>query len=250
MNEQVRDDEIEIDLLEVFQVLKSKLLILVLSLALGVGLAAGGTKLLITPQYSATSTIYILTKTTSVTSLADIQMGAALTADFKNLATTRTVIEEVIDQLSLDTTYEELLSSITVENPTDTHFLKTTVENPDPKLAKEISNTMSKVIANKVAEIMTTDKPTTVEKAIVAKTPSSPSLMKNSAIGGLLFLFLAIAIILLKHFMDDTIKNSEDVEKYLGCNTLAAIPIERGREREAKKRKNSSHKSSAKQKRA
>ncbi|MDD3404443.1 MAG: Wzz/FepE/Etk N-terminal domain-containing protein [Hespellia sp.] len=237
MNEQIRDDEIEIDLIEIFQILKGKILILIMSLVLGVVLVGGATKLFITPMYSATSTIYILTKTTSVTSLADIQMGSALTADFQSLATTRTVLEEVIEELDLNMTYEELLGTITITNPTDTHFLQTTVENADPKLAKEISNTMSNVTAEKVAEIMTTDKPTMVEKAVIAKNPSSPNVKKNGAIGGLLFLILTMAIILLRYFMDDTLKNEEDVEKYLGINTLAAIPIERGQERELKRRR-------------
>lgn len=237
MNEQIRDEEIEIDLVEVFQLLKSKILVLFMSLVLGVVLVGGATKLFVTPMYSATSTIYILTKTTSVTSLADIQMGSALTADFQSLATTRTVIDEVIDELNLDMTYNELLERITIENPTDTHFLKTTVEDPNPKVAKDISNTMATVIADKVAEIMTTDKPTTVEKAIAAKSPSSPNVMKNAAIGGLLFMIVAMGIILLRYFMDDTLKNEEDVQKYLGMNTLAAIPIERSREREQMKKR-------------
>lgn len=250
MNEQqIRDDEIEIDLLEVFQVLRRRIGIILLSLIVGVVLVAGATKLFITPQYSATSTIYILTKTTSVTSLADIQMGSALTADFQSLATTRTVIEEVIDNLKLDTTYEEMLGTITIENPTDTHFLKTTVENPDPELAKDISNEMSQVISEKVAEIMTTDKPTTVEKATEAKKPSSPNVLKNGLIGGLLFMMVAIAIILLQYFMDDSLKNSDDVEKYLGVNTLAAIPIERGREKEQQKKRKTTKKAAASSKR-
>ena len=36
------------------------------------------------PMYSSSSMIYILTKTTSVTSLADIQMGEKLTVDFES----------------------------------------------------------------------------------------------------------------------------------------------------------------------
>lgn len=237
MNGQVKDEEMEIDLLELFHVLWRKIVVIVFCFILGVVLAGVGTKLLITPQYSATSTIYILSKTTSLTSMADIQLGAALTGDFKSLATTRTVVEEVIDQLNLDTTYGALVSTITVENPADTHFLKTTVKNPDPKLAMEISNAMSSVIADKVAEIMATDKPTTVEKAIEATSPVSPNVQKNALLGGVLLAFLSIAVILLRYFMDDTIKNEDDVEKYLGLNTLAAIPFEKIRSREQKRKR-------------
>ena len=97
MDNQVREEEVEIDLLELFQVLLGKIGIIILSLVIGAALLFGGTKFLVTPQYSSTSMIYILTKTTSVTSLADIQMGSQLTKDFAILATSRPVVNNVID---------------------------------------------------------------------------------------------------------------------------------------------------------
>jgi hypothetical protein len=37
---------------------------------------------------------------------------------------------------------------------------------------------------------------------------------------------LPAGIIIVLHLMDDTIKNSEDIEKYLGMTTLGMIPRE------------------------
>ena len=34
--------------------------------------------------------------------------------------------------------------------------------------------------------------------------------------------------------MDDTIKTEEDVKKYLGLNTLASLPVEKGLKRKGK----------------
>ena len=95
-------EETEIDLLELFQAMLHKLWLIVLLLVLGAGVAFGATKLFITPMYTASSEIYILTKTTSVTSLADIQMGAQITSDFAVLATSRPVVENVIKDLDLN----------------------------------------------------------------------------------------------------------------------------------------------------
>ena len=82
---------------------------------------------------------------------------------------------------------------------------------------------MADATADRVAEIMVTDRPTIVEEAIVAKNPSSPSLFRNVLMGGALGLILAAAILIVRHLMDDTIKTEEDVEKYLQLNTLAAF---------------------------
>ena len=221
------DDEREIDLLELFPVLLQKAWVIILCMVIGAGLAFGGTKMLLTPKYSASSQIYILTKTTSVTSLADIQMGAQLTVDFEVLAKSRPVVEEVIDELNLDYTYEELVGMITTLNPSDTRILKMTVENEDPNLAKEIANAMAEVTAERVAYIMTTDKPKIVEEAVTPEKPSSPSTVKNTALGGILGAVLAMGIIVIIYLMNDTIQTEEDVRKYLDLNTLAALPLEK-----------------------
>ena len=81
-------------------------------------------------------------------------------------------------------------------------------------------------VLDAVAEIMSTDRPTIVEDAVAPEEPSSPSLLKNIAIGGAIGLILAMAVVILRFLMDDTIKTEEDVTKYLDLNTLAALPVD------------------------
>lgn len=225
MKEQIKDDEIEIDLMELFHVLVKNAWALILCLVLGAAVAFGGTKLFITPQYEATSMIYILSKSTSISSYLDVQLGQQLTVDFETLATTRTVVETVINELELDTTYEQLSNDITVENPSGTQILKIKVQNPDPVLAKDISNAMSEATANRIAEVMMTDKPTIADVAVTPEHPVSPSTAKNTVIGGILGLLAAAAFISIRALMDDTIVDKDDVTKYLGLTTLASIPL-------------------------
>ena len=227
MEEQrIANDEIEIDLREIAGVLIRKLKVLVLCLLAGALIAGGVTRFLITPLYTGTSMIFILTKTTSVTSLADIQLGSELTTDFVMLATSRPTLEQVIEDLDLDMERQELAGMITVSNPTNTRILQIDVENPDPQLAADISNALADTTADAVAEIMSTDRPTIVEDAVAPEHPSSPSLLKNIAIGGAIGLILAMAVVILRFLMDDTIKTEEDVTKYLDLNTLAALPVD------------------------
>lgn len=223
------DDELEIDLGELIHFLIHKLWILILCFIIGASLAFGYTKFLVTPQYSATSMIFILTKTTSVTSLADIQMGAQLTVDFETLAKSRPVVEEVIDTLDLDLTYEQALKLITTENPADTRILKLTVTYPDPEMAKKMSNSLADATADQVADVMSTDKPNIAERAVTPKNPSSPNTVKNTALGALIGLVLAAGVLVVKFLLNDTIETEEDVRKYLNLHTLAAVPLEKGR---------------------
>ena len=74
--EKYTHDEVEIDLMDLFYLIRSRLWIIILSGAI-VALAAGlYSNYMITPIYSSKTQLYILSKSTSITSLADIQIGS------------------------------------------------------------------------------------------------------------------------------------------------------------------------------
>ena len=225
-----RDDEMEIDLLELFSTLLQRwYLILVCALIFGAA-AFGYTKYFITPQYEASSMIYILStkQATDLSMALDIQTSKQLTADFEILAKSRPVVEAVIDNLELDTDYETLVKRITVENPSNTFVLKMTAKDPDPEMACNLSNALSDATAEQVAKVMDTDKPNKVEEAAIPKEPVSPNVMKNTLLGVIGGAFLMCAFVTFMHIMDDRIKTEEDIAKYLELNTLATIPLNKG----------------------
>lgn len=230
MEEQMRNDEIEINLIELFHALMKKLWLIILCLIVGAVAMGGYTKFFITPQYQASSMIYILGRETNISGV-NLQLSQQLTVDFETLAKSRPVIERVIEKLDLSYSYSEVSSMITVENPTDTSILKMIVTNPDPELAADIANQMADATADRVAEVMVTDKPSTVEDAVVPTAPVSPNLKKNIMIGGLAGAVLAAGVVTLLFLMDDTLKSEEDIRRYLGLNTLAAVPREKKRKR-------------------
>lgn len=234
MEERIKDTEMgEIDLLEVANVIWQKIWAVIMCFVIGAVLFGGYTKMMVTPQYTATSMIYILGRTTSISSIDELQLSSALTADFTIMAKSRAVINGVIKEMDLNMTYDQLKKSVNITNPSDSHILQIEVTNPDPKLAKDISNTMANAVAENIASVMATDKPSIAEKAITPGAPSSPNLMKNIAMGGLVGAALAVGLIVLGYVMDDTIKTEEDVRKYLQINTLASVSLEKKRRKKS-----------------
>lgn len=209
-------EELEIDLQELFYVLLGKIWVLLGGLLLGGLLALLYTVLCVTPMYSSTSSLYILSKSTTLTSLTDIQLGTQLTQDYMVLAKSRTVVEEVIEELDLDLSYSEFLDRVTVSNENNTRILSLTVTNEDPYMAKLIVDKYAEVTAHKTSSIMDTEIPNVVENGVVEKTPVSPDILKNVLIGAFLVFFLLAAVIVVRYLLDDSIKGSDDVEKYLG----------------------------------
>lgn len=218
-------DEMEIDLLEIFGVLMSRIWLILL---VGVLFAAGTgvfCKFFVTPLYTSTTQLCILSNTT-IASLQDLAIGTQLTQDYIVVVQSRPVVEQVIENLELDMTYEELLAVTTVKNPEDTRILSISVTNPDPTLAKQIVDQYAQVSRKRIAKLMDINEPGIVEEGHVAEGKTSPTTTKNAMIAGVLGVLLASAFVIIRYMMDDTIKSSEDIERYLGLNTLGILPIE------------------------
>lgn len=237
--EKYANEEVEIDLKDLFYLIKSRLWIIVLSGTI-VALAAGlYSNLMITPIYSSKTQLYILSKSTSITSLADIQIGTQLTQDYMVLVKSRPVVNRVIENIHLNMTYEEMVGKISVSNPNNTRILEIKVDYPNAYLAKEIADEFAHVSTEQIAKIMATDKPAIVDEGNLPACPSSPNVKRNALIGGILGALFAAGIIIVLHMMDDTIKDSDDVEKYLGLSTLGLIPMEDGKVGKTKSNKKS-----------
>ena len=226
MENQRERDEIEIDLLKVFQILLDRIW-LILSAGLFMALICFAVSMFVLiPTYESTTKIYILNKTenNSVT-YSDVQMGTQLTKDYAELINSRYVLEEVIQQLLLDLEYRELLKKVSVTTPTDTRIVAITVEDTDPVQAMNIANSIRETASEHIQNVMDIEAVNVVETANMPTEKAGPSVIKWTLIGGLLGIFLICAVILVQYLMDDTIKSSEDVEKYLGVSTLALIPM-------------------------
>ncbi len=224
MLEKQNDESMEIDLLEIIGVLWKKVWIIILCFCIGaVGMAAY-TKFMITPMYQATATIYILSGDTI--SVGELQLGAQVSPDYVEIAKSRTTLKNTIARAGLEekVSIGELAEGVSVETQESTHFLKINVRNANAKYAQLLANTLAEEMSDRVVTVMNMEKPSIVEKALEPVAPISPNLMKNVAVGGLAGFAIAAAVIILLYFMDDTIKNEEDVRKYLGINVLAALP--------------------------
>lgn len=225
------NDEMEIDLLQLFYALKNKIWFILAAMIIGGGLAGAYSKFLITPQYSSTSMMYILSKETTLTSLADLQIGSQLTEDYKVIVNSRPVLGEVIDSLALDMSYEQLLAKVSIGNPTDTRILTVTVTDPDPYRAKAIVDCVAETASDYIGEIMEMIPPKIIENGTVATRETSPSNGKNAVLGALAGMVLVCGVIVIQVIMNDTVRTEEDVERYLGLSVLASVPLREGEER-------------------
>jgi capsular polysaccharide biosynthesis protein len=220
----IDESEEEIDLLEILLEFKKRIVVILAATILGGAIAAAYSFLALTPQYTSTAMMYILSKETTLTSLADLQIGSQLTKDYKVIVTSRPVLEEVVDQLDLDITYKTLKKKVTIDNPTDTRILSISATDSDPELAKKIADQVAATSSEYIGDIMEMVPPKMIESGEIPTEKSSPSHSKNIMLGMIAGLVLMCGLITLEVVLNDTIRTEEDVAKHLGLTVLASVP--------------------------
>lgn len=224
----------QIDLLEVFAALKRKLWLILLAAFIGGAGAGAFSKLVLIPEYSSTAMLYVLSKETTLTSLADLQIGSQLTKDYRIIVTSRPVLQDVIQSLNLDFDYKELRKKITLENPSESRILTITITDPDPNLAKMIVDKVAYTASDYIGEIMEMVPPKMIEDGEVAIQPEGPNNAKNALMGAMAGAMLVCGIVTMGVVLNDTIQSEEDVEKYLNLTVLASVPLREGESKKAK----------------
>ena len=236
MQEQQRD-EMEIDLMELFSVVWHNLL-LIIEIGLCVGaLAFLFSSLLVPKQYVSTTKVYILNRQSDSVNVtySDLQSGATLTKDYRELIKSLPVMEKVVAQLNLDISPEKLAEKITVNSPADTRIIEISVSDTDPYMANAMANAVRIAASAQISQVMDIEAVNIVQKASYPDHAYSPSVMKNTMLGCILGAILTIAVLFVLYLLDDTIKTPDDVEKVLGMSVLGTIPILKGEEGKKKK---------------
>lgn len=222
----VQNEEIEIDIGHILSILWDKIMVIIATgiiVGLGAFLVA---KFFITPQYESETKLYVLNRANdSATTLSDVQLSTQLTKDYKILVTSAPVMNEVIKELKLDMKASQLASSISVDTPSDTRVLQITVVSDDPYQAKKIADCVAKVSSQKICDIMKIEQVNVIEEGSLSEIPAFAVVQKWTIIGALAGIVLSAAVIVIKSMLDDTVKTTEDVEKYFDLSTLAVIPI-------------------------
>ncbi|MBQ3956139.1 MAG: capsular polysaccharide biosynthesis protein [Clostridia bacterium] len=223
----VENEEITIDLYEILLLFRQKIVFILIALVVGAAAAGLVTKFLITPKYTATSKMYIVTSSNSVLNLSDLQLGTNLAPDYRELLTARPLLNTVIEDLKLDCTVQQLRNMLTVANTSGTRILTVTVTHTDPQKAADIANKIAEVAVVWLPEMMNSSAPNIYEDAVVPPSPSSPSLIRNVAIGALLLAVAYCAFEVIRYLLNDTITSADQMEHLFGSMPLTMIPEEK-----------------------
>ena len=227
-------DEREISLSELFEMLRKRLLLIVLLTVLGAG-AAFGISSILPKQYETFTTLlvgrpegYQAEKDLNVN---DILFNQKLVGTYAELIKSRTVSEKVNENLGLKMDFETFKEKVNVNLVNDTEVIRIVVRDTNALRAKDIANETASIFSDTVVEAMKIDNIQVVDYAVETEKPVAPRILLNTALGAMIGLILGVVIALLKELLDKTVKTTEDIEEKIGLPVIGSIPVIGGKEK-------------------
>ncbi|MDQ4502974.1 polysaccharide biosynthesis tyrosine autokinase [Sinomonas sp. ASV322] len=211
-----------VELRDYIRIIRTGWVLIVVMALVGVA-AAAGISILMKPQFKASAQVFVSTQ--SGGSVADLVQGSTFTQQrvktYAGLVTTPIVLLPVISTLHLSMTADELAKSVTASAPLDTTLIQISAVSSDPVRAAEIANATSESLTNVVQSIESTGsqasqssqvKLTRVQEAQVPSTPVTPNVPLNLGLGLFLGLALGVGGAVLRHVLDNRVRNEHDIE--------------------------------------
>ena len=220
-------EKFEIDVFQLVKVLWKRKFLIVLA-ALVAGLAAFAySSFVIKPQYTSTTRIYVVNRNQAdkpgLTN-QDLQAGAYLVKDYREIILSQDVLEKVVVDQSLSMDAKTLGRKVSVTVPADTRIVSISVRDGKPEEASRIANALREVAAQKIISVTRVSDVTTLEEARPATSPSSPNIRRNTMIATIAGVGFVTIIVLLVELLDDRVKRPEDIEEVMHLSLLGVIP--------------------------
>lgn len=215
--------EREIDLVELFYVVLSKIHFVIIAALIG-AIIMGMNASKSIPIYSATAKLYIVGNQGTALNVTDLQMGSMLTMDYEEVFRTWEVHEMVRSQMQLNYSYGQLQGMLSISNPEDTRVLYITVRNPNAQLAADLANAYATAAKTFILQTMDSEEPNVFSVALVPSVASRVSKAAEAAKGFLIGGVLMGGLIVLFFFLDDRPRTPEHIQKSADIPTLAIIP--------------------------
>jgi tyrosine-protein kinase len=178
--------------------------------------------------YRATATLFVGDEQTAKALEFNPTLGESLTRTYSTLAANPNVANSVLARLPLKLTRAELLSRMSFAPVERTQLLQISAEGGSREEARLIANTYATVFVDRVSkqrEAGTTQSKVSInEPAALPSDAFKPNPPLYIGLGGLLSLFLAFGIALVRERLDKTMRIAEEEDTVLGLPVLARIP--------------------------
>lgn len=215
-----------IDLVALIRVMKDKLVWILLSALIFGGIGYAVSTFALTPQYEASINMIVNNqKNASTTATGDSLNSAQRLVDtYAIVIKSNTVLNQVIKELNLETSYGQLNSQVSVSSVNETQVMKISVKATDQETACEIVKEIADVSVDQVSEAVEAGSCKIVSDVYATGQPVYPDVQRNTMKAALLGIILCAGLFIPRYLMDNTFRSEEDIRNELDIPVLGVIP--------------------------
>lgn len=218
------NDEMEIDLMEIWRVFKKHLASVFISMVVFGVAAFGVSSILIAPKYQSKATIFFTPKVVeNIVDYNSINSNQKLVNNVVNLMVQDNLMEEVADDLGYSSA-QALKSCVKVVNISNTELVEVSAITKDPNLSKKTVSTLISKFIKDIEQTLNVSNIQIVSSPKASDKPVSPNVMKNTVLGLLLGFVLACARIVFIVLTDKTVKTKAEAERFFGYPVYVELP--------------------------
>lgn len=222
------------ELRDYLRIVRSHWVVIILGAVLGALLGFGWASLQ-SKVYTAEANGYVLTVNSESSPATDNNLAMSMVKSYVEMGSWRSVAQNAINTLGLDTTPEALVKRVSVSNPLNTVIIEVRATGPTPEEARDLASAWVQGMQTEIERIETSAQDGAaprlrLEAADLARLPDSPTSPNTTlavVVGGLLGLVAAACYAFLRSTLDRRVRSPEIVERQAGLTVVGAIPEER-----------------------
>lgn len=226
MNDTQLETTNEISLIDLIKILRSNLILIVISTLLIGLIAALYAFFVANPKYKSNAYVMVQVQIESGSGQSfDLVNAQRLLATTSDLITMPIVLEKVINDLDLDMTASQLGNSLSVNSSTTSFFIDISYISEDPLLSQAVVNEVIDEVITFANENVLILKDNIIRTSDAKKgVYDSPNRILYTIIGLLLGGILGVGIAFIKELMNNTFRSKEQLESTFGIQVLGVIP--------------------------
>ena len=218
----------EIDLKELFDYLKGKIIWIILAVFFAVIVGNVYTIITRVPMYKTNVSLVLVSEKNGdgneVYNSSEQQLNKNLVGTYSEIAKSKTVLNKVIKNLDLDISYTDLKNRIEVTSVENTEIINIYVSDKNPKMATITANEIANVFVTEVNNLYKLNNVNILDEATNVKTPYNVNYVKDNIIYVLIGIVVSLGILFIIFYFDTSIKTSEEIEKKLGLTVIGSVP--------------------------
>lgn len=217
----------ELDLREILEFLRRKILIILVGMVLGLIVLFIISKYFITPIYTAEVTMYVYNnedRNDTLVTVNDLTISQKLVDTYIVILKSDSVLNEVARKVDMGYSADEIRKMLSASAVSSTEVFEITISNSDPHRAQTIANTIANVAPDEIIRVVKAGDVQVIDYATLPEDPSSPNIKLNSVLGALLGIILSILMLVIIDMLDISIKDEGDLVEHFEYPIIGIIP--------------------------